>query len=79
MSILNDIYNCCYEVNQPLTADYRTLRREASEIWKQIEALAGFELVDKLQSMEAELWDWREERAFRSGFRLGAGLMAELL
>ena len=79
MSILNDIYNERYQVECPPTLDFQALRQETSEIWKQIESVAGFELVDKLQSMEAELWDMREERAFRSGFRLGAGLMAELL
>ena len=79
MSILTDIYNERYQVECPPSPDFQTLRRESSEIWKQIESVVGFELVDKLQSMEAELWDMREERAFRSGFRLGAGLMAELL
>ena len=79
MSILNDIYNERYQVDCRPTLDFQTLRRETSEIWKQIESIVGFELVDKLQSMEAELWDMREERTFRSGFRLGAGLMAELL
>ena len=79
MSILTDIYNERYQVDCRPTLDFQTLRQETSEIWKQIENIAGFELVDKLQSMEAELWDMREERAFRSGFRLGAGLMAELL
>ena len=79
MSILNDIYNERYQVDCRPTPDYQALCRETGEIWKQIESAVGFELVDKLQSMEAELWDMREERAFRSGFRLGAGLMAELL
>ena len=79
MSILNDIYNERYQVECSPIPDFQTLCRETSEIWKQIESIAGFELVDKLQSMEVELWDMREERAFRSGFRLGAGLMAELL
>ena len=79
MSILNDIYNERYQVDCPPIPDFQTLCRETSEIWKQIESAAGFELVDRLQSMEAELWEMREERAFRSGFRLGAGLMAELL
>ena len=79
MSILNDIYNCCYEVNRPPTADYRALCRELYEMWAQIEAAVGYELVDKLQSKEADLLELREERAFRDGFRLGAGLMVELL
>ena len=79
MSILNDIYNERYQVECHPTPDFQTLCRETSEIWKQIESIVGFELVDKLQSMEAELWELREERAFRGGFRLGAGLMAELL
>ena len=79
MSILNDIYNDRYEVDRPLTADYRALCREAEEMWEQVKTAVGLELVDKLQSMEAELCELQEERAFRSGFRLGAGLMAELL
>ena len=41
--------------------------------------IAGLELVDALQEKTALLCDMREEQAFRSGFRLGAGLMAELL
>lgn len=79
MSILTDIYNECYQAECPLTPDYQAMCREIVELWKQIESAAGFELADKLQSMDAELWELREERAFRSGFRLGAGLMAELL
>ena len=79
MSILNDIYNERYQVECRPTLDFQTLRRETSEIWKQIESIVGFEVVDKLQSMEAEQWELREEQAFRAGFRLGAGLMAELL
>ena len=79
MSILNDIYNCRYEVNRPPTTDYRALCRELEEMWEQVKAAVGFELVDKLQTKEAELCEQQEERAFRDGFRLGAGLMAELL
>ena len=79
MSILNDIYNERYQVECPPTPDYQALCQEIIEMWKQIESIAGFELTDKLQTMDAELWELREERAFRSGFRLGAGLMAELL
>ena len=79
MSILTDIYNERYQVEYRPTLDFQTLRRKTSEIWKQIESAVGFEVVDQLQSMEVELWELREEQAFRAGFRLGAGLMAELL
>ena len=79
MSILTDIYNGRYEVDRPLTADYQALCREAEEMWEQVKTAVGLELVDKLQSMEADLCELQEERAFRDGFRLGAGLMAELL
>lgn len=79
MSILNDIYNGRYEVDRPPTADYQALCRELEEMWKQVEAAVGLELVDKLQAKEADLWEQHEEQAFRGGFRLGAGLMAELL
>ena len=79
MSILNDIYNERYQVECPPTPDFQALCRETSEMWKQIESVAGFELVDALQEKTALLWDMREERAFRSCFRLGAGLMVELL
>ena len=79
MSILNDIYNERYQVQCPPTPDFQALSREVSEMWEQIEPIAGLELVDALQERTALLWELREERAFRSGFRLGVGLMAELL
>ena len=79
MSILTDIYNERYQVDCPPTSDFHALCREIEEMWAQIEPIAGFELADALQEKTALLWDMREERAFRSGFRLGAGLMAELL
>ena len=79
MSILTDIYNERYQVECPPTPDFQALCREISEMWEQIEPIAGLELADALQEKTALLWDMREERAFRSGFRLGAGLMAELL
>ena len=79
MSILTDIYNERYQVECPPTPDFQALCREIEAMWEQIEPIAGLELVDALQKKTALLWDLREEQAFRSGFRLGAGLMAELL
>ena len=79
MSILTDIYNERYQVDCHPTPDFQALCREISEIWAQIEPIAGCELADALQEKTAALWELREEQAFRSGFRLGAGLMAELL
>lgn len=79
MAILDDIYNNRYEPQALSGPETRALCREVCAIWEQIEPRAGRELADALQERLNRLDEAGREEAFRAGFRLGAGLMAELL
>ena len=80
MSILEDIYTNHYEANVRLKSpESMELRRELYGLWEQVEAAMGKETVNTLLDKEAELQALEQEASFRAGFRLGAGLMAELL
>ena len=79
MPLLDDIYNNRYEPQALTGPETRAICREVNDIWDQIEPCAGHELVDALQERLNQLDDLGREDAFRAGFRLGAGLMAELL
>ena len=80
MSILEDIYTNHYEAHVRLKSPESVeLRKELYGLWEQVEAAMGKEAVDTLLDKESELQALEEEWSFRAGFRLGAGLMAELL
>ena len=80
MSILEDIYTNHYEANVRLKSpESMELRRELYALWEQMENVMGHEAVDTMLDKEAELHALEQEASFRAGFRLGAGLIAELL
>ena len=79
MSILNDIYTGLYESYYRPSEDYQKLSREHDELLQKAVEILGPDFADELLQKETALTDQEIRESFRAGFRLGAGLMAELL
>ena len=78
MSLVSEFYKN-WDGNYPPRPEIQTVCREIDAIWDQIQPVVGLKLIDALQDRIDQLEELSREDAFRAGFRLGAGLMAELL
>ena len=77
--IIKELYNSALYMDRAPSEELLALRTEELELWSKIEPRLGLEMMDKLTDVQASIDHEKNLTWFREGFRLGAGLMLELL
>lgn len=77
--IIKEIYEERFFGERHLSEEYRALEDKDSALWQKVRPLLGRELIDQMQNSQSDINYQTNYEWFREGFRLGAGLMRELL
>lgn len=77
--IIKELFESPLYTDRAPSKELLALRAEELELWEKIEPLLGLETMDKLNDIQASIDNEKNLTWFREGFRLGAGLMRELL
>lgn len=77
--IIKEIFESPLYMDRVPSEELLALRAEECELWDKIQPLIGLEMMDKLTDIQASIDNEKSLTCFREGFRLGAGLILELL
>lgn len=77
--ILKELYEERFSTHWRTTPEYRALARKEGELWEQVKPLLGQKMIDQLMDSQSNVSYQTNYEWFREGFRLGAGLILELL
>ena len=77
--ILKELYEERFYNNWQITPEYQELNDKETALWEQVKPLIGQKIIDQLTSSQSDVTYQSNYEWFREGFRLGAGLILELL
>ena len=77
--ILKELFNSSFYDERSVPEKLQPLRDKEAELWEKVLPILGMETVDALNDADGAVVDALNLHWFREGFRLGAGLMLELL
>lgn len=77
--ILKELFDSPLYIDRAPSEELLALRAEESKLWDKIQPLIGLEIMDELNDVQAGIDNEKNLTWFREGFRLGAGLILELL
>lgn len=77
--IIKVLYAAHCAADRPLSEECLKLIQEDDKLWEKVKPLIGREAIDELLYSSSDIAYQTNYEWFREGFRLGAGLMLELL
>ena len=77
--IIKALYAARCAADLPLSEECLKLIQEDGKLWEKVKPLIGREAIDELLYSSSDIAYQTNYEWFREGFRLGAGLMLELL